>query len=137
MIYVETNFMQTLTVPQLRALSTDAKINTWRALCDGGVPSVEEAFASAGPQEQAEHLYELMHPGEAPGAEPADRLAVYIELLENLSLTKRALREATRNLKIYPEHIEPEQLAQMHAASNEMATAMQEFSNVVALVCFV
>ncbi len=118
------------TVDQLRLLLTDEKVELFKELCAGPPSSI---FLSYGPQEQAEHLYTLMHPGETVA--PDDRLTNYIELLEHLSSTKGDLREATRNLKEYP-NIDETQLQQLLNSSRDMATAMAEFHRLVGEICF-
>jgi hypothetical protein len=133
MLYVETSFMQMLTVTQLRALTTDAKVETYRALCGSGVPSEEGRFLEASPQEQAERLFLLMHPGEPTSV--SDRLTTYLDLRECLSTTKRALQAIITNLKAYPD-IETAELEQFQKIACDMATGMDEFHRSVALVCY-
>jgi len=134
-IYVETNFMHTLTVQQLRALSTDAKVETWRALHGRGVPSEEELFSSMSPQEQAQVLYNLMHPG--VDTETEDRLDLYLQLRENLAGTKRSLMDSIKLLKEYPNAGELEVLELLRNSSHEMNQAMSEFRNKLSEFLFV
>lgn len=135
MIYVDTAFMYTFSTQQLRALPTDTKVEAWRALHGSGVPSEEERFTSLGPQEQAEYLFRLMHPGEEELV-TKDRLANYIELLEHLSTTKGNLRSMLRNIKDYP-GLSAEELVRLLGTAREMDMAMAEFHNAVANACFV
>jgi hypothetical protein len=121
------------TVDQLRLLLTDEKVELFKELCAGPPSSI---FLSYGPQEQAEHLYAILHPGETEENAPADRLTNYIELLEHLSTTKHALRESTRNVKDYS-NLEAEVLTQLLISARAMASTMEEFHRIVGMACFV
>lgn len=136
MITITKDFCKTLTVKQLECLEPEARLALWEDIHRIPRPfrsSDRKGFQEAEPMLQAALLFEYMHPGESPVS--GDRLTLYVELLECLSSTKHSLRDATTNLKNFPD-IDVEQLAQLQKTACDMAKAMNEFSAHVSNVCY-
>jgi len=122
---VTQELFESFSIHQLRLLLTDEKVELFKELCAGPPSSV---FLDMGPQEQAVHLFSLLHPGEHS---EKDRLVVYLELLEHLRAAKISLRESTKLLKDFPATFEPETMVLLRNAAAELKNGLSSFSNKV------
>ena len=126
-MFANETFLATLTISQLNLLKLEEKIELFTELCAGPPSSI---FLEATTEQQATHLFALLHPGE-PLVHVRDRLVVYLELLEYLRAAKISLRESTKLLKDFPASFEPETMVLLHNAAAELKNGLSSFSNKV------
>lgn len=129
-----TELLQALTLAQLRLLTTDTKVEVFKELC-GTRPATLGYFLDASPQEQASHLYKLMHPEEKGVEQTEDRLLIYAQLCERLRESKMHLDASLNMLFNCPDVCAIETLEQMRFVANELlkvsTTLRNELHNVI------